>query len=180
MPEIPMRSRPLRMAAVLALAIASASAAEKVNESLLQKDFPFQGACISASFPAKNTAMKGLAIRLPGAANANMLFDTDLCRMAAGWTGGYINTRGVTFDGSHGGHPSIVGKQSFGTAVVPGVSLTGVFTDGRKEPFGPTDASVVHWDGLHVAGDRVQLNYTVAGGIAVHEQPSARQAGGQT
>ncbi|NBP25679.1 MAG: hypothetical protein EBU81_14260, partial [Proteobacteria bacterium] len=168
------------MAAALALSIVSASAAEKINEALLQKDFPFQGACISASFPAKNTAMKGLALRLPGAADANMLFDTDLCRMAAGWTGGYINTRGVTFDGSHGGHPSIVGKQAFGTAVVPGVSLTGVFTDARKEPFGPTDASVVRWDGLHVAGDRVQLNYTVAGSIALHEQPSARSAGGQT
>lgn len=175
-----MNSRPLRMAAALALSIVSLSAAEKINEALLQKDFPFQGACISASFPAKNTAMKGLAIRVPGVADANMLFDTDLCRMAAGWTGGYINTRGVTFDGSHGGHPSIVGKQSFGTAVVPGVSLTGVFTDARKEPFGPTDASVVRWDGLHVAGDRVQLNYTVAGSIAVHEQPSARPAGGQT
>ena len=168
------------MAVALALSIVSLSAAEKINEALLQKDFPFQGACISASFPAKNTAMKGLAIRVPGVADANMLFDTDLCRMAAGWTGGYINTRGVTFDGSHGGHPSIVGKQSFGTAVVPGVSLTGVFTDARKEPFGPTDASVVRWDGLHVAGDRVQLNYTVAGSIAIHEQPSARPSGGQT
>jgi hypothetical protein len=168
------------MAVALALSIVSLSAAEKINEALLQKDFPFQGACISASFPAKNTAMKGLAIRVPGVADANMLFDTDLCRMAAGWTGGYINTRGVTFDGSHGGHPSIVGKQSFGTAVVPGVSLTGVFTDARKEPFGPTDASVVRWDGLHVADDRVQLNYTVASSIAIHEQPSARPAGGQT
>jgi len=175
-----MNSRPLRMAVALALSIVSLSAAEKINEALLQKDFPFQGACISASFPAKNTAMKGLAIRVPGVADANMLFDTDLCRMAAGWTGGYINTRGVTFDGSHGGHPSIVGKQSFGTAVVPGVSLTGVFTDAHKEPFGPTDASVVRWDGLHVADDRVQLNYTVASSIAIHEQPSARPAGGQT
>ncbi len=134
MHETRMNSRSLRMAAALALSIVSLSAAEKINEALLQKDFPFQGACISASFPAKNTAMKGLAIRIPGAADANMLFDTDLCRMAAGWTGGYINTRGVTFDGSHGGHPSIVGKQAFGTAVVPGVSLTGVFTDARKEP----------------------------------------------
>ena len=180
MHENRMNSRPLRMAVALALSIVSLSAAEKINEALLQKDFPFQGACISASFPAKNTAMKGLAIRVPGVADANMLFDTDLCRMAAGWTGGYINTRGVTFDGSHGGHPSIVGKQSFGTAVVPGVSLTGVFTDARKEPFGPTDASVVRWDGLHVADDRVQLNYTVASSIAIHEQPSARPAGGQT
>nr|MDH4373379.1 hypothetical protein [Verrucomicrobiota bacterium] len=68
-----MNSRSLRMAAALALSIVSLSAAEKINEALLQKDFPFQGACISASFPAKNTAMKGLAIRIPGAADANML-----------------------------------------------------------------------------------------------------------
>ncbi len=168
------------MAAVAALAVSTASAAEKVNESLLQKDFPFQGACISAKFPSKNTAMKGLAIRLPGAPDANILFDTDLCRVAAGWTGGYIDTHGVAWDGAHGGHPAIVGDQKFGTAVAPGVSVTGEFTDSRKEPFGPTDSSVVRWDGLHVAGDRVQLNYTVAGGTKVHEQPSAKNVDGET
>jgi len=137
--------RPVALLAAVAVLALSASAAsnDKVNESLLQKDFPFQGACIGASFPAKNTAMKGLAIRLPGGAGANVLFDTDLCRVAAGWTGGYINTHGVTWDGAHGGHPSIVGTQQFGTAVVPGVSLGEEFKDSRKEPFGPTSDSVV-------------------------------------
>lgn len=106
------------LSAIAALAFPAHAADAKVNESLLQKNFPFQGACISATFPAKNTAMKGLAIRLPDDAGANVLFDTDLCRMAAGWTGGYISTRGVTYDGSHGGHPAIVGTQKFGTAVV--------------------------------------------------------------
>ena len=50
----------------------------------------FQGACVSAQFPPKNVAMKGLAIRV--GTNAAMLFDTDLLRMAAGWTGGYTRT----------------------------------------------------------------------------------------
>ena len=34
--------------------------------SLLQDDFPFQGACIGAPFPSNNVAMKGLAIYTSG------------------------------------------------------------------------------------------------------------------
>ena len=168
------------LSAIAALAFPAHAADAKVNESLLQKNFPFQGACISATFPAKNTAMKGLAIRLPGDAGANVLFDTDLCRMAAGWTGGYISTRGVTYDGSHGGHPAIVGTQKFGTAVVPGVSVTSTFKDSRSEPFGPMDSTVARWGGLRLLGDRVQLEYIVAGNVRIEEQPSAVSAGEQT
>jgi len=57
--------------------------------------------------------MKGLAIRAGN--GASVLFDTELLRMAAGWTGGYITTRGVVFDGEHGVHPQIDGEQKFGT-----------------------------------------------------------------
>ena len=154
------------------------SAADKVDESLLQKDFPFQGACIGAQFPAKNVAMKGLAIRLGN--GANLLWDTDLCRVAAGWTGGYITTHGVAFDGGHGGHPMISGTQAFGTAVVPGIAgPDGIFRDTRPEPFGPIDASLTHWDGIHVNGMDVQLNYTVVGGTKIHEQPSVVAKGEQ-
>ena len=64
----------------------AATAARAANRSgLLQEDFPFQGACISAKFPAHNVAMKGLAIRLGN--DASVLFDTELLRMAAGGTG---------------------------------------------------------------------------------------------
>src|SRR6266576_3198869 len=63
-----------------------------------QPEFPFQGACIGATFPANNIAMKGLAIRLDN--NASVLFDTDLLRYAAGWTGAYLNYDGVAFSGS--------------------------------------------------------------------------------
>ncbi len=167
-------------AAALALAtnIALAQDGKDAKFQMLPDDFPFQGACISAKAPAGNTAMKGLAIRVGN--DSAVLFDTDLCRMAAGWTGGFITTRGVAFDGSHGNHPGIVGEQKFGTAKVPGVAdAAGKFVDTRTEPFGPMDKNVAHWDGLRVDGMDVLLTYTVAGGTKVSEQPGSTAADGQ-
>lgn len=149
----------------------------EVKEELLQTDFPFQVACIGAKFPKDNVAMKGIAIRL--GQGANMLFDTDLLRMSAGWTGGYITTRGVVFDGAHGEHPSIDGEQKFGAAPVPGVAADdGEFKDTRPEPFGPIEADLGRWDGVNVNGMEVLLNYTVRG-TKVSEQPSVSSAGDQ-
>lgn len=163
-------------AAVVALTV-GVQAQEKIREELLQKDFPFQAACIGAQFPKENVAMKGLAIRIGN--DAAILFDTDLLRMAAGWSGGFINTRGVVFDGSHGNHPSIVGTQKFGTAVVPGVTGDdGVFKDTRSEPYGPIAQDLARWDGLYVDGMDVLLAYTVRG-TPVTEQPSSTTANGE-
>jgi hypothetical protein len=161
----------LWLGVTLGWTLISPLSAQNVREELLQTDFPFQGACISAKFPDDNTAMKGLAIRLGN--DAAMLFDTDLLRMAAGWSGGYINTRGVVFDGSHGQNPSIIGEQAFGTAPVPGVAAgDGVFVDQRPEPFGPIDATQGRWDGMYVNGMDVLLGYTVRG-TKIYEQPSS-------
>ncbi|HUR45587.1 MAG TPA: DUF6797 domain-containing protein, partial [Candidatus Saccharimonadales bacterium] len=172
--------------ACLALLPGASSAAEKPPEqarktrpksAMLQEDFPFQGACISANFPAKNTAMKGLAIRVGN--DANVLFDTELLRVAAGWTGGYINTHGVAFDGGHGAHPKIEGEQKFGTATLPGwADAQGSFKDPRKEPYGPLAADWCRWDGLYVSGMDVVLSYTVHG-TKIYEQPSTIIAEGQ-
>jgi glucose/arabinose dehydrogenase len=146
----------------------------EVRTGLLQQDFPSQGACISADFPRKNVALKGLAIRVGN--GANMLFDTDLLRMAAGWTGGYITTHGVAFDGGHGAHPKIDGDQKFGLAPVPGwADASGAFKDTRSEPFGPLPADRCRWDGLYVSGMDVVLSYTVHG-TKIYEQPSSVKA----
>lgn len=162
-----------------AAGFAAASQAQDVQENLLQADFPFQGACINAPYPQGNVALKGLAIRVGN--DAAVLFDTDLCRMAAGWTGGYITTHGVAFDGSHGNHPAIRGDQKFGTAAVPGVAgPDGAFTDTRTEPYGPMDKAVAHWNGLRINGMDVLLSYTVAGGTVVSEQPGSAWADGET
>jgi hypothetical protein len=155
----------------------SAQAERKPKSGLLQDDFPVQGACITANFPAKNIAMKGLALRL--GTNASMLFDTELLRMAAGWTGNYIDTRGVAFDGSHGSHPAIIGDQKFGMRQLPGwANGKGEFTDPRAEPFGPLPEEWCRWDGLYVNGMKVVLSYTVLG-TKIHEVPGTQVHSGE-
>lgn len=141
-----------------------------------QEDFPFQGACIAAKGPGKNVAMKGFAIRVGN--DANMLWDTDLLRFAAGWTGGYITSRGVAYDGGHGQHPAIAGEQFFGTRAGPGwANAKGEFTDDRAEPFGPLAKNWCRWDGMYVNGMDVVLAYTVLG-TKIYEQPSTATAHG--
>ncbi len=147
--------------------------------SLLQDDFPFQGACIGAPFPSNNVAMKGIAIRLGGTNVAGVLFDTDLLRMAAGWTGGFITTHGVAFDGAHGSHPKIEGTQVFGSSQAPGwANADGQFYDPRPEPFGPLPATWCRWNGLYLHGSNVVLNYTVHG-TEISEQPGLWTESGQ-
>ena len=155
----------------------SAFAAEpKRGPAYYQEDFPFQGACITAKGPGNNVAMKGFAIRVGN--DANILWDTDLLRVAAGWTGGYLTTKGVAYDGGHGAHPSIMGEQAFGTRQGPGwANAKGEFTDNRSEPFGPLAKDWCRWDGMYVNGMDVVLAYTVLG-TKIYEQPSSVVANG--
>ncbi|MDB6125594.1 MAG: Cytochrome c oxidase polypeptide [Pedosphaera sp.] len=160
----------------LSPAAQAASARWKV-QGAMDQDFPFQGACIGATFPAGNIAYKGLTLKLGN--EAYMCFDTDDLRMVAGWTGGYLNFDGVAYSGSHGNHPTIAGNQKFGTKSMPGVAdETGSFKDTRLEPFGPIPAKVGHWNGLYVNGDDVVLSYTV-GGTKILEMPASVAADGQ-
>jgi mono/diheme cytochrome c family protein len=146
--------------------------------SPIQSDFPFQASVMTVPYPAGNTTNKAISIRLPG--NAAVAFDTDLLRMSAGWTGGFLSPTGVTFDTSHGGHPQMVGEQQFGNAPGPGwADAKGTFDDPRAIPFGPLPDTWVRWSGLTVLGDTVVLGYTVHG-IAVREQPAAITEAGIT
>ncbi len=168
----------LALASCLLACAASAQEAKPAGKSwqdtkspLLQADFPFTGACITAKFPGQNVAHKGLALILEN--EAFLCFDTDLLRMSAGWTGNYITAKGVAYDGGHGGHPEIAGAQSFGTAVLPGwANDSGEFVDPRAEPFGPLPEKWCRWDGLYVNGMSVVLAYTVHG-TKVLEQPAS-------
>jgi hypothetical protein len=171
--------RPL-VSATCALVLCSFSldGAERRNApNYFEEDFPVQGACISAQFPTNNVAMKGLAIRVGN--GANMLWDTDLLRFAAGWTGGYISGKGVAFDGGHGSHPSLTGTQLFGAKQTPGwANARGEFVDNRKEPFGPLSADWCRWNGLYVNGMNVGLSYTVHG-AKIFEEPSSVTSDGE-
>jgi glucose/arabinose dehydrogenase len=100
--------------------------------------------------------------RDPGA--AGVLFDTELCRYAAFWTGGYLNLQGVVFDGAHGTNPSISGGQLLHTKSLPGVAnKDGQFNDPRAIPHGPLPREHAKYMGLYRHQDGVVLHYSAAG-----------------
>ena len=112
-----------------------------------------------------NIAHKGIAIPLvddDSGRRAAMVFDTDLLRYAAGWTGGFLQMNGVVFDGVHGTFPAIEGQEHWSNPNEPGwADPTGAFGDPREFPWGPLPRAHARWDGLHLNGDTVVLSYTV-------------------
>jgi hypothetical protein len=176
-----LRSVPLA-ALVLGLAVcvvapdAGRLAAQKPrpNAAWERMDYgPFLTATVTANLPPKNTANKGIAIKLSKEPMAAVCFDTDLLRYSAGWIGDFLNLRGTPFDGGHGNHPTIKGDQIFGTAVMAGWARPGkeeIEPDPRKEPYGPLPRDWCRFKGLHLHGDKVVLSYTV-GDCDVLEMP---------
>jgi hypothetical protein len=134
----------------------------------------FLTATIKAPNPSDNNALKGIAVKVGTAEKpAAICFDTDLLRVSAGWTGGFLRLRGTPFDGSHGSWPEITGTQVFGTRQAPGwANKDGEFKDPRPEPFGPLSADWAKFKGLYRSGDKVVLSYTV-GEASVLEMPGA-------
>ncbi len=183
----------LAVAGIVAASAQTAPAKPSWKDSkskLIQADFPITTACIGAKFPAGNKANKGMAMIV--GEGAFMSFDTDLLRFSAGWVAaaaaekgktnlvGFISDKGVTFNGSHGGHPEALGEQKFGTKSGPGwADAAGSFADPRKEPFGPLPKSWARWDGHYVVGDKVVLAYTVHG-TKIYDQPGSVEQDGQT
>lgn len=186
--------------AVLLLVAGPAPAAEPAAG--VDDGFPFLTACVTAPAPAGNTALKGVVIRLPY--DAAMCWDTDLLRWSAGWIApadwkerqargnremaqnfpGWseriLHLEGVSFSGEHGGHPSIVGTQIFGTAKLSGWAAgAAAFKDPRPEPFGPVPEPLGRHDAVYTVGPNVVVAYTV-GGAKVWEQPGAVSVAGRT
>ncbi|MFM8890490.1 MAG: DUF6797 domain-containing protein, partial [Planctomycetia bacterium] len=126
-----------------------------------------------------NVARKGLAVRLdPGAGGVGrgrlwILYELDTLRAAAVWGGeGFIDFRGINFDGSHGTHPRVVGDLLATMPTGPGWAdpATGSFVDPRplgrdEKPFGPLPATYGRFMALHHAGDRVVLEYRLGGAV---------------
>ncbi len=140
---------------------------------------PFLSASVELAGPHQRIANKGLAIKLRGADEdelAGVLFDTDLLQYAAGWTGGFLQYRGVAFEGNHGPNPAIDGELAFSAPAAPGWARDGSFADPRPQPFGPLPRAWGRWRGLHLDGQRVTLNYDV-GTANIVESPALISAG---
>jgi hypothetical protein len=95
--------------------------------------------------------------------SAGVLFDTELCRYAACWSGGFINLKGVVFDGAHGTNPSVTGQQQIGTKPLPGFAKDGKYEDPRAIPHGPLPREQAKYKGLYRHEDGIVLSYSASG-----------------
>ena len=136
----------------------------------------------------KNFAYKGIAVRLdsgPGGISKGeywMLYDHDTMRVAAAWSGrGFIDWKGIHFNGAHNIHPRIVGQVHFQNRNGPGwadprrawsdSSFDDVRLVGRDERrYGPLPREWAHFKGMYHYGDRAIVDYTV-GETTISEMP---------
>ncbi len=154
---------------------------------------PYFTASIESSVPERQMTPKGIAIRVSAVGNAYVLFDTDLLRYSAGWTGGSIDFHGVVFDGEHRVWPKAVGEELFGTRMIPGWAGHGGFDDPRQKypstdyqpqpqswrnrGYGPLPHDWAQYKGLYLHGQQTILSYTVSG-TAVLDSPAWDEAAG--
>ena len=155
---------------------------------------PFLAGTFEVGGGGTNMARKGLAIRLDagpggvGRGHAWLLYELDTMRAAAFWTGdGFVNWKGINFNGEHKMHPRIAGTVQAALPTMPGWGdpATGSFADPRpvgrdEKPYGPLPRQHVRFRSLHhvglgdptaVPGSAIVLDYSV-GETAVLETPS--------
>jgi len=147
-------------------------AAAQTGKKWLDMNYgPYFSGSVEAPGPGRNLTYKGLVLRVDGnwasaagsADSATMLFDTDLLRFSAGWTGGLLNMRNISWDGSHGTHSTIKGDPVFLNPRQPGWGKPGdgSFKDPRELPYGPLPRKWAHFKGLYLNKDQVVLSYSV-------------------
>ncbi|HEX6811207.1 MAG TPA: DUF6797 domain-containing protein [Planctomycetota bacterium] len=135
------------------------------------------GPCLMTTFEGgglAGTTEKGLVIRL-GKAGA-VAFDTELLRMSAAWTEGWLRLRGTAYDGSHGPMPRLRGRKIAEVKVGPGWAHDGDLGDPRAIPHGPLPREWGVYRGLWLHGDRVVVGYRV-GDMDVREAYGAEADG---
>ena len=139
---------------------------------------------------AGNIAYKGVAVRLDAGAGGVSrgkswaVFDHDTLRYAAAWTGdGFIDWKGIHFNGQHQIHPKVVGDVAVANPVGPGWAdpATGRFNDPRslgrdKRPYGPLPREWARFKGTYAYGDQTVIAYTV-GDAAILELEGAEADG---
>src|SRR6185295_14862434 len=108
-----------------------------------------------------NVVPKSVTIHLDADKKHNVSFDTELLRVACGWSGGYHNWDGPTFSGAHADGPTIKGTVQFATKVAAGWAKDGTFDDPRKAHDGVLPPDWARYKGLYVNNGKVVLSYTV-------------------
>jgi hypothetical protein len=148
-----------------------------------QMDYgPLLSATYTAPWPANNVAYRGVAVPFDGptpTAQAGYIFDTEMLRPMAAWTGGFLNYTGVVFNGNHGTNPSPKGTPMFSTRPTPGwANNGGDWKDPRPIPYGPLPREWARYKGLYRTDAGIVFSYTV-GNSDVLELPQFETQDGE-
>ena len=118
-----------------------------------------------------SATMKATVVRFGDAYNtACMAYDTELMRVSAAWTGGFIDFNGVAFNGNHNCQPKARGVVHFSSKSSPGWAIDGKFSDPRPDKRGSLPKTWMQYHGLYRCGRDVIFSYTV-GDCAILEMP---------
>jgi len=137
------------------------------------------GPCIAATVGVAkdNVTPKGLVIRVDKERQAYVLFDTELLRVSAAWTGGWLRLAGRAYADDSNDYSWMGGQPGFSTPVGPGWAKGDDLADPRPKPGdGPLPADWARFKGLYLNGEKVVLRYTV-GSVPVLELPGVEQRG---
>ena len=134
---------------------------------------PFHTACFTVD---GQVTAKGIAIKVGTREDpATLLFDPELLRMSAAWTGGFLK-----FPRKRGGLEGQVtpeGEVRWATGYAPGWAAGAIGEDPRAEHQGNLATETARYRGLTVNAGRVVLRYTV-GTTEILELPGSDLRGG--
>lgn len=131
--------------------------------------------------------LRALIVRLDKEKQTYVAYDLETMRVAALWTGGFIDGKGVIFNAEHHSQPKPVGTMVWSNPVGPGwANKDGSFADPRpqyvakyNQPQGgseltregqPMPKEWINYHGYYLYGDEVVLSYSV-NGCRVLERP---------
>ncbi len=129
---------------------------------------------------AQPAAMKGLAVTLGNEGRSYVVYDLDTMRMAAAWTGEFLEFGNTLTKIEWPPPPTVKGTNIVvDSKLGPGwANAAGSLADPRTDSQGPLPRDWAHYSGLYVHDDRVVLSYTV-GATPVLELPGFVNASGQ-
>jgi sugar lactone lactonase YvrE len=152
---------PVVMCGILAICAQPDPNKTRVYKQAAEMDY---GPCIAATvgIAKDNITPKGLVIRVDREKQAYVLFDTELLRVTAAWTGGWLQLAGRVYADDSNDYPWIGAEPTFFSPVGPGWAKGDSLADPRPKPGdGPLPADWARFKGLYLHGEKVVVSYTV-------------------
>ena len=122
---------------------------------------------------------KGTAIRIGDTGEGGVIFDRNQLRLAAGWTGGFLNQSDRRFGLLNTPTPKDKTTMIVSSRTGPGYAGPRGETESKHHPTAPLPQEWAHYNGLYMHGKRVVLSYSVRG-VEVLESPWLETIAGQS